>query len=106
VDVSGKVWAVVIDGKSLALWDLPIEDVEEIAGRHDVGPWLRVIDNPMSTPGLARDLVTVAAKKLGTGMPEVVSVRDLWALFELVDEDLPIEYTDGIPVPKEPETTG
>jgi hypothetical protein len=101
-----QVWKATVDGKSMFLFDLPIEEVDEIATRHGVA-WLSIIDRPFQTAKVAGDLVEVVAKKLGVAMPVLSSVRVLYGIFDLAEDDLPGSYEDGIPkTPSGPETTG
>lgn len=92
-----SVWGVVIDGKRFELWDLSIEEAEEIAKRHSLGHWTDIVDGPMATLGLAKDLSEVAAKKLGVAVPILTSLRDVWSLFERGASDMPTESVDGNP---------
>lgn len=97
MDTPGKEWAVVIDANRLPLYDLPIEDLDGIAARHNAGSWLDAISGPMQTLAMGKEFVELAAKKLGASMPLIVSGRDLLSVFERIDDDVPGSFTDGIP---------
>lgn len=104
-----QVWAVTVEGKTIAVFALPIEDIDEIAKRHNVS-WMRIVDRPLEDLKVCQELVMVAAKKLGVAMPLLPSVKSLYDLVDLVPEDLPTSFVDGIPkssaATDNPETTG
>lgn len=91
-----SVFQVTIEGKKLFLFDLPIEECDAIGQRHSVG-WLTIIDRPLQSAGVAKDIVTAAAKKLGVAVPTLPSVRVIYDMFDLVEDDLPSVYEGGIP---------
>lgn len=78
------------------VFDLPIEDCEDIAKRHNVG-WLTVIDDPLQSGSVATAVVMAVAKKLGLATPELGSVRTLHGMITIKDDDLPVVYEGGLP---------
>lgn len=96
-----QVWALTIEGKTFPFFYLPIDELDEIAKRHEVS-WMRIVDRPLDDLQICRDLVLVAAKKLGVAMPMLPSAKSLYDIVNLIPEDLPGVYTDGIP--KSPST--
>lgn len=104
-----QVWAVIVEGKTMPIFHLPIDDIDDIAKRHNI-PWMLVIDRPLQDLKVCQELVLLAAKKLGVAMPLLPSVKSLYDLLELVPDDLPTSFVDGIPksgaVEDDPETTG
>lgn len=91
-----KVFQANIGDKKLFLFDLPIEDCEAIGVAHNIS-WLSCIDSPLQSAAVAKAVVAAVAKKLGVPMPELSSVRVLYDMLNLVEDDLPAEHADGIP---------
>lgn len=102
-----KVWAVSIDGKTMHIGSLSPEEIDQIATRCDVN-WLILFERPLTSIRVAKELVDVAAKHLGVAVPVLATARELYDAFDMVDDDLPAEYADGIPkeAPAATETTG
>jgi hypothetical protein len=91
-----KVFQANIGGKKLFLFDLPIEDCETIGTANGIS-WLSCIDAPLQSAAVAKAVVAAAAKKLGVPTPDLPSVRVIFDMLELVDDDLPTEHAEGLP---------
>jgi hypothetical protein len=102
-----NVWAVTIEGRMMRIGDFAIEEIDEIATRCGVN-WLWVYEHPIRNTQVAKEVIEAVAKKLGVAVPILVRARDLYNAFEQVPDDLPAEYSDGIPkeAPAATETTG
>ena len=94
-------WQFTIDGKSIRLEDFPILELEEIGKRHGVA-WLDMLNRPHASAAAFVDLARAVAAKLEVDCPDLASgkafldfVRDN---LDLVDDDRPSEFEEGIPL--------
>jgi len=95
--VVGQVWAITFPGKPpFELRDLPIAKIDEIAKKSDVS-WAQVLDGPLIEIPVAQALVKEVASGLDETVAESYTARQLIALFQLVDDDLPTEFADSVP---------
>ena len=91
-----KAWAVQVDGRWFQVQDLPAGVLAGIAKKHDQ-TWIDVMVAPARDAGVAQALINAVCDQAGLAHPEGLSGRQLITRFELVDDDKPTEFTDGIP---------
>lgn len=100
---------VSVGGWVLTTEDLTLDEIAVIES--EVGePWLFIVQAPAKSAKhakailaavLARGMDADAANAQAGGM----TMREVLAAFELVDDDRPIEHTDGVPVVDPPQAT-
>jgi hypothetical protein len=95
-------------GVLVRLDDVPGRQLEEIAKRHEVG-WFDVLTSPAKTFDLGLDVVRLAYDIAGETVPDDIgdwTSKRLLAALEIVPDDLPSSFEDGLPKEAaEPETT-
>jgi hypothetical protein len=91
-----KVWAVKVDGRMVQIQDLALDTLAGIAERNKVS-WIDVISAPARDAHVARDVLAAACTHAGTEAPTAISGREMLERFELIEDDKPQEFTDGIP---------
>jgi len=91
-----KVWAVKAGTGFVQVQDLPLGVLAEIAERNKVS-WIDVMSAPARDARVAQEVLTAACSHAGVDPPMNVSGREMLERFELVPDDKPEEYTDGIP---------
>jgi len=100
-------WGCTVPGGTVVRCDdLPLEvyaDIAEQTGVH----WHTLLNAPLRQEKAGHMLYLAACKHAGVE-PVKLSIAQFADLFELVEEDLPTTFTDGIPDPKAdgPVTTG
>ena len=91
-----QVWAVRYADRDTQIRDLPVGVIADIAKKTEVS-WLLVQAAPLMDANVAQELVTAACKHNGIEPPAGLTGRQIIDLFVQVDDDLPTEFTDGIP---------
>ena len=100
---------VTVGGRVLTTEYLTLDEIEVIEAA--VGePWLFIVQAPAKS---ARHAKAILAAVLGRGMDAdaanaqagAMTMREVLAAFELVDDDRPIEHNDGVPVVDPPQAT-
>lgn len=92
-------WACrVPDGRLVRCDDLPLEVYADIAEKTGVH-WHQLLNAPLRQER-AGELLYKAACASVQLLPAVLKLRDFADLFELIEDDVPDEFTDGIPDPK------
>jgi hypothetical protein len=102
-------------GKSVLLDDLPIEVFADIVTAEGMAPaaWYELVNAPGLNGRAAVRLLAACADAVGDPAPPAGYIKggNVLTVFEKVPDDMPIEFSDGMPVidPKEdtddPETT-
>lgn len=108
-----QTWAITFGGdKRVLLDDLSEDDFVAAARAYQPDTnWLKLYQYPASHPGALYELISDCAVRLELAVPDrPTCMRETVALtqmLELVDDDLPRQYEDGIPLetPDDPETT-
>lgn len=93
-------------GKVVRCDDLPLDvfaDIAEQTGIH----WHTLLNAPLRHEKAGYLLYVACCKQAGVE-PEQLSIRQFADAFDLVEDDVPVEFIDGIPAPKAdaPATTG
>lgn len=100
-------WAAKFDDKQIAIIDLPIVELQQIADRHGRS-WVELMDYPGTKSVALLDVLELAATHLGVEWVRPTTGREtLNALAEnvvKVSTDLPVMWTDGDP-PEGDQTT-
>lgn len=94
--MADKVWAVKAGTVFVQVQDLPLGVLAEIAERNKVS-WIDVMSAPARDARVAQEVLAAACSHAGVDPPASVSGREMLERFELVPDDKPEEYTDGIP---------
>jgi hypothetical protein len=94
--VPEQVWAVRYADRDTQIRDLPVGVIADIAKRTDVS-WLLVQAAPLMDANVAQELVAAACQHNHIEPPVGLTGRQIIDLFVQVDDDLPTEFTDGIP---------
>ena|ERR1035437_5312660 len=92
-----EVWGVKLpDVPAVNLWDL--YEVQAIADKHEMS-WSQVVDNPLARLDIALDIVTAAAKARGVEAPKLEgsTPREILPFFIRIPDDVPLEFSDGVP---------
>lgn len=101
-----------LGGKTLSMDDLTIDEVQAIASKHGVG-FADVYFAAGQNAGVLRDLLTVAAAKLGVDPPPMARNSDIARLLRadndtfvfVKEDDLPDNWQDGNPQTADATTT-
>jgi hypothetical protein len=88
------------DGKVVRLYDLPIEDVQDIASKAGLESWYDMLQGPARFGHASTALYRYCCKQVDVEPVEPVTVQTIIDAFELVPDDLPEQFEDGIPVPE------
>ena len=92
-------WACrVPDGRLVRCDDLPLEVYANIADKTGIH-WHQLLNAPIRQERAGELLYRAACESVQVP-PKALSVREFADVFELVEDDLPVEFTDGIPDPK------
>lgn len=94
--MADKVWAVKAGDRVVQVQDLALDVLAGIAERNKV-TWIDVISAPAREAPVAKDVLAAACAHAGVEMPSSISGREMLERFELIDDDKPQEFTDGIP---------
>ena len=94
-------WAITLpDGEQVPLWDLDMKLLARLAD--ELGEaWTTLVDSPLSGSGkMALVLYAAVCKSRGQTPAADLTVRGTLALFEVIPDDKPTVYEDGLPAPK------
>lgn len=91
-----KVWAVKAGTSFVQVQDLQLGVLAEIAEKFKVS-WIDVISAPARDARVAQEVLAAACAQVGVDVPASLSGREMLERFELVPDDKPQEFTDGIP---------
>lgn len=101
-------WTFKFDSTRVSIEDLPIEQFETIAKKHDVS-WYELLSTPGAHPTALWEVCCLAADAAGAAHPakpeKLGDVVKLIGLLELGTDDLPTEWADGNPPEGDPATT-
>ena len=90
----------VADDRAVALYDLAVCDLQEIADRHGL-KWSDLLTGPGAHGGALEDIFRLCCKEADVEPPKRLSARRLLESLEFEEaDDLPRMYEDGLPVPK------
>lgn len=92
-----KVWAVRVAGQEIQIRDLPVGVLAEIAKSTDQ-TWLLTQAAPLLNLFVAQDVLEACCKHLGVPVPDGLTGRTITDYFVQVDDDLPEQFEDGIPL--------
>jgi hypothetical protein len=96
---SSVYWACRMpDGQLVRCDDLPLEVYATIADKTGIH-WHQLLNAPIRQER-AGELLYRAACESVQQTPKALSVREFADIFELVEDDMPVEFSDGIPDPK------
>ena len=101
-------WSVTVPGgKAVRCDDLPLDVWIAIAkdtGKH----WHEILRGPLLDEAVALALYRACCTHAGVTDPPALSLREMIDAYDLVGDDLPTMFEDGIPSPKadEPATIG
>jgi hypothetical protein len=101
-----KYWACnVAFGVKVRVDDLPVSvfaDINERTGTN----WWNLMNAPLRSEKAGMELYKACCRHVGVEAKPDMPIREWTGLFELVDDDLPSMFTDGMPDdPKEPAMT-
>ena len=101
-----KYWAcVVAPDVKVRVDDLPVSMFADINERTGIN-WWNLINAPLRSEKAGMELYKACCRHAGIEPKADMSIREWSDLFILVEDDLPTQFTDGIPTdPKEPVTT-
>ncbi len=92
-------WACRLpDGRQVRCDDLPLEVYANIADKTGIH-WHQLLNAPLRQERAGLMLYQAACESVGV-TPKALSVREFADAFDLVEDDLPTEFTEGIPDPK------
>jgi hypothetical protein len=102
-----KQWACIIEGKTVRVQSIPALELEDIAKAAGL-TWGDVQYTPLKSAAGAVAVYERCCREVGATPKPNISAEDLIGVYELVDDDLPNEYEDGLPVEgkAEPSTGG
>ena len=100
---------VSVGGRVLTTEDLTLDEIEVIEAAAGE-PWLFIVSAPAKS---AKHAKAILAAVLRRGMDAdaaeaaagAMTMREVLAAFELVDDDRPVEHRDGVPVVDPPPAT-
>lgn len=92
-----QVWAVRCADRDVQIRDLPVGVLADIAKKYEVS-WLLVQATPLMDAEVATAVVEAAHNLVGVQHPENLTGRTLMDCFVRVDDDLPTEFVDGVPL--------
>ena len=94
-----KYWGCKVpSGKIVRVEDLPMSVFADIHARTAV-PWYRVVDAPANDAKAGIAVYEACCAHVGEQPVELTAAQFI-ATFDVVDDDLPDTYVDGIPDPK------
>ena len=93
---------VTVGGQVLTTEDLTLDEIAVIEA--DAGePWLFIVSAPAKSAKHAKAILAAVLRRgmdadAASAAAGAMTMREVLAAFELVDDDRPIEHTDGVPV--------
>lgn len=84
-------------GKVVRLYDLPIEDVQDIAEKAGLESWFDLASQPARFGKASVALYRHCCGVAGDDPVEPVTIKAVIDAFELVPDDLPTLFEDGLP---------
>jgi len=93
----------VSDEQTIRLVDLPDDAWDELEASTGESGFLFVVV-PLGTTKRARTVYEFCCRKAGVE-PATLTIGELWDVFELVADDRPTSYSDGLPDPKADDQT-
>ena len=104
-----KTWWFVSGDKALELQSaLEVEEFERLAalvGERSV-TWVDIVQAPLRYGSVVRPLAELCAAKCGVSLPEKMTPVVVLEMFDLRDDTVPAQFTDGMPSdPKEDSPT-
>lgn len=101
-------FAVKVGDVLVRLDDVPGRMLDDIGARHEV-KWFDILNAPASTVALGLDIIRMGYELAGKPVPDDLgdwSSRRLIDALEVVKDDLPASFEDGLPKEVDvPETT-
>jgi hypothetical protein len=95
-DTQNMVWAVRVADREFQVRDLPVGVLADIAKKTETS-WLLVQAAPLMDANCGLMVLEAVCVALGVDMPQGLTGRTILDFFEQVDDDLPVEFNDGIP---------
>jgi len=93
------VWAcTVAPGKVVRLSDIPIDDFVAIASRFTVD-WGDIYYAPLRNAAVGKALYELCCSRMGTPTNPDLTAGQLLDAFNLIPDDVPYSFTDGLPDP-------